>query len=138
MALPGVPLLLLLNKVFPSQQDINPFQLPPERGGGVHIPWRKVALIPVEDGAFYVPLLLLGVTVPHAAIFAFLFGAFHYPHYAVIDCIFKRGIFFVASLWVLPHGLGSIVVGHLLQDVIVLALLQITTGAAKKQDAAHK
>jgi len=44
----------------------------------------------------------------------------------------------MASVWVLPHGLGSVVVGQFLQDVIVLALLQVIAAAGKKQDAVHK
>ena len=50
-------------------------------------------------------------------------------------CLGKAVIFFWASMVVLPHGLGSIVVGHFLQDVLAFGGLHVIGIIQKRQGA---
>ena len=131
----GLLIIPLIEKVIPSQRLSPPWRPNKVKGGGVWILWRGILLTPGEDGAFCVPLLLVGLTPINAAIFSLVFAAYHYPHYAARYCLGKAVMFFGTSMVVLPHGLGSMVVGHFLQDVLAFGGLHIVGIIQKRQRA---
>lgn len=79
-------------------------------------PWRFL-LVPAEDGFFLLPLLYVGISPVSAAVAAFLFAVAHYPVFPWRYCIPKGTAYFFVALFILPHGIWSIVVAHLLVDV---------------------
>src|SRR5207302_8887404 len=85
-------------------------------------PWRFV-LIPAEDGFFLLPLLYLGISLPSAAVAAFLFAAAHYPVFPLRYCIPKGVAYFLVALLILPYGIWSVVVAHLFLDVALFGLI---------------
>ena len=108
----------LLDRIAPSQvNDITAAGEGIYQGYRFH-PLRTLAKTPGEDGLFFVPLLLIGVTPLTSAVGGLLFGAMHYPAYPLKYCIPKALIFFSAALLVLPNGLLTVVVGHILLDVV--------------------
>jgi uncharacterized membrane protein len=85
-------------------------------------PWEFL-LIPGEDGFFLLPLLYIGVSPVSAAVAAFLFAVAHYPVFPWRYCIPKGIAYFFVALFILPHGIWSIVVAHLLVDAGIFAFL---------------
>jgi hypothetical protein len=81
-------------------------------------PLRELLLLPGEDGFFLVPLLWVGITPISAACASVAYGAVHYPQFPAKYCAVKSVSIFVIALTVLPHGLGSVIVGHLVADAI--------------------
>lgn len=89
-------------------------------------PIRLALLIPGEDGIFFVPLLWVGITPLTAGIAAAAFAAIHYPEYSIRACAPKFVFLFGVAMVVLPHGIGSVVVGHLLVDAIAFSPLKLS------------
>jgi len=83
---------------------------------------RTWLLIPAEDGLTAAPLAFIGVDVWSIAGSAAVFGALHYPAFAWSPCVAKSISRFVALLLLLPYGLWSVVVGHLLLDLFAYGL----------------
>ena len=98
-------------------------------------PLRTFSLIPGEDGLFFVPLLLIGVTPVTAALTSVLFGLAHYPLFPVKYCIVKTTLFFLVAVFILPHGLATVIVGHLLLDGAVLVGWTLASRAGASQSA---
>lgn len=91
--------------------------------------WR-LALVPAEDGFFFVPLLWLGITPLSSAIAALLFAAAHYPGYPARACVTKFVTIFCTAFIVLPHGLGTVITAHLIADVLSVAALHFVCAQA--------
>ena len=101
-------------------------------------PLRVALLLPGEDGFFFVPLLWVGITPITAAIATAAFAALHYPQFPLRTCAVKFIFLFCIAIVVLPHGLGSVVVGHLLLDAMAIFIggkLFVNTPAAGPRDA---
>jgi hypothetical protein len=84
-------------------------------------PWM-VLLIPGEDGLFFLPLLYIGVNPVSAFFAAAIFGAAHLvckPFYA---CLGTAVISYFLCLFVLPYGIGAMVIGHMIVDLSVFAM----------------
>ena len=88
-------------------------------------PIRLALLIPGEDGIFFVPLLWVGITPLTAGVAAAAFAAVHYPEYSIRACVPKFVFLFGIAMVVLPHGIGSVVVGHLLVDAMAFTALNL-------------
>jgi hypothetical protein len=88
-------------------------------------PFRLALLIPGEDGIFFVPLLWVGITPLTAGVAAAAFAAVHYPEYSIRACVPKFVFLFAVAMVILPHGIGSVVVGHLLVDAIAFTTLNL-------------
>jgi len=84
-------------------------------------PWRFL-LIPAEDGFFLLPLLHIGISPVSAAVAALLFAAMHYPMFRWRYCVPKGIAYFFVALYVLPHGIWSVIIAHLLVDLALLGL----------------
>ncbi len=89
-------------------------------------PIRLALLIPGEDGIFFVPLLWVGITPLTAGVAAAAFAAVHYPEYSIRASAPKFVFLFGIAMMVLPHGIGSVVVGHLLVDAMMLLSFKLT------------
>jgi hypothetical protein len=83
----------------------------------------KFLNIPAEDGLFLLPLVFIGINPISAAVAALLFGAAHYPSFPWRYCVPKSLAYFFVALFVLPYGIWSVVVAHLLVDVAVFGAL---------------
>ncbi len=88
-------------------------------------PLRLALLIPGEDGIFFVPLLWVGITPLTAGVAAAAFAAVHLPEYSIRACAPKFVFLFAVAMVVLPQGIGSVVVGHLLVDAIAFTTLNL-------------
>src|SRR6185312_5078560 len=88
-------------------------------------PWRLL-LIPAEDGFFLLPLLYVGITPISAAIAAALFAAAHYPSFPWRYCIPKGVAYFFIALFVLPAGIWSVVIAHLIIDLTAIGFGMIS------------
>jgi hypothetical protein len=128
----------LIDRFFPSQNvDINPIgtQLLSEVR---RQPLRATLLLPGEDGVFFVPLLWIGISPVTATVAATAFAAAHYPRFPIKACVVKFVFIFCIALVVLPHGLGSVVAGHLILDVLAFFIggkVFATTPASGPHDA---
>lgn len=75
-----------------------------------------------EDGLCFVPLLLAGVNPVTAEVAAVAFAALHYPDFPVRYCILKGIHVFLIALFILPYGLATVAVGHILLQVLAYRL----------------
>ena len=80
-------------------------------------PWTDVVLLAGEDGFFFVPILLLGINPVSAAVVAVAYAAIHYPEFPLKHCITKAILIFLIASLILPNGLVSVIVGHLILNV---------------------
>ncbi len=83
-------------------------------------PWRFL-LIPAEDGFFLLPLLYIGINPISAAVAAFLFAVAHYPSFPWRYCLPKGIAYFFVALFILPYGIWTVVVAHVIADVAAFA-----------------
>jgi uncharacterized membrane protein len=91
-------------------------------GGGHFLGRTCVAPLPfVSAGFFLLPLFYVGISPVSAAVAAFLFAVAHYPVFPWRYCIPKGIAYFFVALFILPHGIWSVVVAHLLVDVGLFA-----------------
>jgi hypothetical protein len=79
-------------------------------------PWLEALTLPGEDGFFFVPLLVAGTNPVAALIASGAYAAIHYPEYPIKFCVSKAVALYLIAVLVLPHGLASLIVGHLLLD----------------------
>jgi hypothetical protein len=84
-------------------------------------PWRFL-FIPAEDGFFLLPLLYVGINPVSAAVAALLFACIHYPVFPWRYCVPKGVVYFFVALFILPHGIWSVIVAHFLVDVSMFGL----------------
>jgi hypothetical protein len=106
----------ILVRLIPSQK-LDPTPYGDVRAAQVkRRPLIEALLLPGEDGLFLVPLLLVGIGPITAAIASVAYAAFHYPEFPVRHCVYKVVFLYLATTLILPNGLGSVIVGHLLMD----------------------
>jgi hypothetical protein len=86
---------------------------------------RNVALSPAEDGLVCVPVLLAGLNPITAILGGLIFGALHLRSYTYLECWGKAGYYGIACAVVLPHGILTVVVGHLTSNVLGFMILRI-------------
>jgi predicted acyltransferase len=128
----------LIDRLFPGRKvDVDPIasQLISE---AKRRPLRLALLLPGEDGFFFVPLIWVGITPATAAVAAAAFAAAHYPQFPVRTCAVKFLFLFCIAVIVVPHGLGSVVAGHLILDAVALFVggkLFVNTPASGPRDA---
>lgn len=126
-AFSGLVFALLINPVLTRIFQTQDFDPSPYAGSLLaqakcH-PWIKFILLIGEDGFFFVPILLLGINPVTAAITAILYAAFHYPEFPIKYCVVKAVLVFLIITLILPNGLGSVIVGHLVLDALAYRFL---------------
>lgn len=82
-------------------------------------------MTPAEDGLICVPLLLFGLTPFSVVAAAVAFGALHLMGRTYFDCLCKSAIYGLVCAIVLPHGLLTVVVGHVLNNLAAVAAVKI-------------
>jgi hypothetical protein len=128
----------VIDRLFPDKKvDVDPIgtQIISE---AKRRPLRLALLLPGEDGFFFVPLLWVGITPVTAGVATAAFAAAHYPQFPLRTCAVKFVFLFCIAVMVLPHGLGSVVAGHLILDALALVIggkLFVNTPAAGPRDA---
>jgi len=78
-----------------------------------------------EDGLICVPVILLGLSPLSAIVAGIAFGCIHLARYTYLDCISKAFIYTLVCYWVLPFGILTVALGHLLMDAFGLGVLKL-------------
>jgi hypothetical protein len=86
---------------------------------------KAALLTPGEDGLICVPVLLVGIGFVPAFVGGIVFGVLHLGRFTYLDCIGKGIIYALVCYFVLPHGLLTVVLGHLLMNGIAFFGLQV-------------
>lgn len=82
--------------------------------------WKMIFwAAPAEDGLFLVPVVYIGISPFTALISAMVFAAGHYPKFPLVACVPKGLCWFAVVMWVLPHGVWTVVVGHMILDYLI-------------------
>lgn len=128
----GLIFALLINPVLTRIFQTQDFDPSPYAGNllaqAKRHPWIQFILLIGEDGFFFVPVLLLGINSLTAGITAILYAAFHYPEFPIKYCVVKAVLVFFIIILILPNGLGSVVVGHLILDILAYRFLSRNHG----------
>jgi hypothetical protein len=95
---------------------------------------KTILLTPSEDGLICVPIVLVGISPISAILGGLVFGFLHLGRFTYLDCIGKTIIYGLVCLFILPHGLLTVVVGHFGMDLLSLMALKIIK--SKKLDGA--
>lgn len=128
----GLIFALLINPVLTRIFQTQDFDPSPYAGNFLaqakRHPWIRFILLIGEDGFFFVPILLLGINPLTAGITAMLYAAFHYPEFPIKYCAVKAVLVFLIIILILPNGLGSVIVGHLILDFLAYRFLSRNHG----------
>lgn len=95
-----------------------------------------IILAPTEDALVCVPVLFAGISPLSAILGGVIFGVIHLGGYSYLECISKGVSYILIVLVVLPHGLLTVIIGHLITDAIGFVFLKIATRqlSAKKSE----
>jgi hypothetical protein len=74
--------------------------------------------LPAEDGLICVPIILVGISPMAAIVGGLAFGLLHIGGRTVLDCAVKVLVYSLLCLIVLPHGLLTVVAGHMINNLI--------------------
>jgi hypothetical protein len=85
----------------------------------------RFLLAPAEDGLICVPVLLAGLGVASSALGGLVFGLLHLGRFTYLECIGKSFYYTLVCIFVLPHGLLTVALGHVLMDAAVLAGVKV-------------
>jgi hypothetical protein len=86
---------------------------------------RAVLSIPAEDGLICIPVLLIGIDPLSALLGGVAFGVIHLARFTYIECIGKSVTYALVCYFVLPHGLLTVVLGHVIMDGVAFAAIQV-------------
>jgi hypothetical protein len=89
------------------------------------ISFRNMLSTPAEDGLICVPIILIGLNPLVAISGALAFGILHAVGHTYIGCILKVLIYSLVTLLVLPHGLLTVVAGHVANNMFALVLSKV-------------
>jgi hypothetical protein len=80
---------------------------------------------PAEDGLICVPILLAGLGFLSSALGGLVFGLLHLGRFSYLECIGKSIYYSLVCFFVLPHGLLTVALGHVLTDAIGFAAAKV-------------
>jgi hypothetical protein len=86
---------------------------------------KAILSAPAEDGLICVPILLVGVTPISAVLGGIVFGLLHLARFTYLECVGKAITYALVCYLVLPFGVLTVVLGHLLLDAVGLAGIRI-------------
>ena len=86
---------------------------------------RKLLWIPGEDGLFPLAAFFLGHGFLWCALFGALFGFYHFKNHTIKQCAIKAVILVVALYFILPFGIETWLLSHLLFDMLIATILTI-------------
>lgn len=85
----------------------------------------RFLLAPAEDGLICVPVLLAGLGMASSGLGGVVFGLLHLGRFTYLECIGKSIYYALVCIFVLPHGLLTVALGHVLMDAIALAVAKV-------------
>lgn len=85
----------------------------------------RFLLAPAEDGLICVPVLLAGLGVATSTLGGIVFGLLHLGRFTYLECIGKSIYYSLVCMFVLPHGLLTVALGHVLMDASALAAIKV-------------
>ena len=85
---------------------------------------KAMLLTPAEDGLICVPVLLLGIEPLSALLGGVVFGVIHLARFTYIECIGKSVTYALVCYFVLPHGLLTVVLGHVIMNGLAFVAIQ--------------
>ena len=91
---------------------------------------NAILLTPLEDGLICVPVILAGIGPISAMLGGLVFGFLHLGRFTYLDCIGKTIIYGLVCLFILPHGLLTVVAGHFGVDLLSLVALKVIKAKA--------
>jgi len=86
---------------------------------------KAVLSTPAEDGLICVPVLLVGIGPLSAALGGLSFGLLHLGRFTYLECIGKSITYAAVCYFVLPHGVLTVVLGHVIMNGIAFVGIQI-------------
>jgi MFS family permease len=86
---------------------------------------KAVLSTPAEDGLICVPVLLVGIGPFSAALGGVVFGFLHLGRFTYLECIGKSITYAAVCYFVLPHGVLTVVLGHVITNGIGFVVVQI-------------
>ena len=85
----------------------------------------SILLAPSEDGLICVPILMAGLGLISSVLGGMAFGVLHLGRFTYLECIGKSIYYTLVCVLILPHGLVTVALGHLLLDSIGLITLKV-------------
>lgn len=92
---------------------------------------KAIFMTPSEDALICVPVIMAGIGPISAVLGGMVFGVLHLGRFTYMACIAKAVIYSLVCLFVLPHGLLTVIAGHFGLDLFVLVVLKATIKAVK-------
>ena len=86
---------------------------------------KAILTTPAEDGLICVPLLLVGIGPFSAALGGIAFGFIHLGRFTYLECIGKSITYALVCYFILPHGLLTVALGHVIMNGIAFVGLQV-------------
>ena len=86
---------------------------------------KAVLSTPAEDGLICVPVLLVGIGPLSAALGGLAFGFLHLGRFTYLECMGKSITYAAVCYFVLPHGVLTVVLGHVIMNGIAFVGIRI-------------
>lgn len=80
---------------------------------------------PAEDGLICVPVLLAGLGIASSVLGGLVFGLLHVGRFTYLECMGKSIYYSLVCIFVLPHGLLTVALGHVVTDAMGLAAAKV-------------
>ena len=87
---------------------------------------KAILSTPAEDGLICVPVLLIGIGPLTAALGGVAFGFIHLGRFTYLECIGKSITYALICYFVLPHGLLTVALGHVIMNGVAFVAIQMT------------
>jgi hypothetical protein len=99
---------------------------------------KGVALTPGEDGLICVPILLVGINPLSALLGGAVFGLMHLGRFTFLECIAKSVTYALVCYFVLPHGLLTVVLGHIIMNGAAFVALRVVKRQMERLQAVER
>jgi hypothetical protein len=94
---------------------------------------KTILITPAEDGLVCVPVLLVGIGWLSAALGGIAFGLIHLGRFTYLECIGKSITYALVCYFVLPHGLLTVALGHMITNGIAFIAIQVAKRKLSKK-----
>jgi hypothetical protein len=93
----------------------------------------SILFAPSEEGLICVPILMAGLGLLSSTLGGAIFGLLHLGRFTYLECIGKSIYYTLVCLLVLPHGLLTVVMGHLILDFFALVGVRVVTNVLTRK-----
>jgi hypothetical protein len=94
---------------------------------------KAILSTPAEDGLICVPVLLVGIGPLSAVLGGIAFGFLHLGRFTYLECIGKSITYALVCYFVLPHGVLTVAVGHLIMNGVAFVGIQVARRKLSKR-----